>query len=59
MKTSMQLLGESLFVAKQNYDGKLGIMRHLLGNHHSLMTEVRHLLKSMAKVSSLALFIYL
>lgn len=49
MKNNMQSLGESLFVARQNYEGKLHRLRSLLGNHHSLMTEVRHLLKSMVK----------
>ncbi|KAK6645471.1 hypothetical protein RUM43_001748 [Polyplax serrata] len=49
MKTGIQLLGESLFVAKQSYEVKLHKMKQLLSNYHSLMTEVRHLLKSMAK----------
>ena len=57
MKSNMQSLGESLFVASQKYDGKLSRMKALLANHHSLMTEVRHLLKSMAKVCDKFIFL--
>lgn len=62
MKTSIQILGESLYATKQEYEGKLRNMRQHLTSHHYLMTEIRHLLKSLAKVMLIMytiLFVYL